>query len=254
MLKLIIKKIYNFGFRYKCPMCNSYLRAFEPYGQAFAVLAQARVVGGGFRENALCPVCQSIDRERLLYLYLLLKTDIFSKKMKLLHIAPEKTLSKLIDGKPEIDHVTADLNQKLVDVKVDLTAMPFPDNSFDAVICCHVLEHVPDDRKALCELHRVLKPGGWGILQVPLSLALNSTYEDFSITSEPDRKENFGQADHVRIYAQDYRERLEQAGFRVLIFKWTEEAELFGGDKNRFGLIRNEDIYHVKKAEPASDK
>jgi predicted SAM-dependent methyltransferase len=205
------------------------------------------VVGGGYRPNALCPICGSIDRERLLYLYLLHKTDIFEKPGKLLHVAPESRLKKLFQTKKSVDYLTADLFSTDVMVKMDITAIQFSDDYFDAIICNHVLEHIIDDGKAMSELYRILKPGGWAILQVPLSLTLKSTYEDFSISTTEGREKAFGQFDHVRIYAKDYQDRLAKAGFKVNIFNWASEAGNFGGKRNLFGLNEEEPVYFVSK-------
>jgi SAM-dependent methyltransferase len=246
-LKKLIKAIYYFGFRYKCPICNSQMRKFLPFGFSFPVLTKNNVIGGGYRLNALCPVCRSDDRERLLYLYLSINTDIFKKRTKLLHIAPEWALSSILNKQSNIDYLTADINSHKVMIQLDVTDIRFPDATFDAVICNHVLEHIIDDGKAMHELYRILKPGGWGILQVPLSLSLEKTYEDISVSTPAEREAEFGQSDHVRIYARDYIERLEKAGFQVNPFKWWENCNEFGGAENRFGLIENEIVVFVTK-------
>jgi SAM-dependent methyltransferase len=236
-----------FGLRYRCPFCCARLRTFLPYGLAFPVLKEKKVVGGGYRQNALCPICGSLDRERLLYLYLLHKTDLFAKPKKLLHVAPEPRLADVLRATPSVDYLTADLVSKRAMVKMDITDIGFPEASFDVIICNHVLEHVLDDAEAMSELYRTLKPGGWAILQVPLSLSLTHTYEDPSITTTSGREEAFGQADHVRLYAADYQDRLVRAGFTVSIFSWITEAEHFGGRRNLFGLDENERMYVVRK-------
>lgn len=234
-------------FRYRCPFCNSRLESFLPFGFTFPVLQEQRVVGGGYRENALCPTCGSLDRERLLYLYLLHKTDIFDKPTRLLHVAPEAKLADILRTKANIDYLTADNYAEDVMVKLDITDIGFPDDSFDAILCNHVLEHIINDRKAMSELYRTLKPGGWAILQVPISLTLKNTYEDFSIRTEKAREDAFGQKDHVRIYGEDYRDRLAQAGFQVNVFKWVAEAKNFGDRRNVFGLNKEESVYFVSK-------
>jgi SAM-dependent methyltransferase len=206
-----------------------------------------KVVGGGYRLNSLCPICDSFDRERLLYLYLLHKTDIFRSAKKLLHVAPEEKVKAILSSKTNLDYLTADLSAKDVRIEMDTTDIRFPDNSFDAIICNHVLEHIIDDRKAMTELRRVLKPAGWAILQVPVSLSLDQTYEDFSITTARGREEAFGQHDHVRIYAADYEAKLASAGFKVDVFRWIAEGRSFGGRKNRFGLNEDECVYVVRK-------
>jgi SAM-dependent methyltransferase len=242
----ILKRIYYFGHQNECPLCKSHVRRFLPFGLEFPVLKQKEVVGAGSR-NAQCPVCGCIDRERLLYLYLLHQTDIFQKPQKLLHIAPEPSLSKIFRDKLGKDYLAADLFPKDFMVKMDITDIQFPANTFDAIICSHVLEHIPDDHKAMGELYRVLKPGGWAILQVPISLSLKNTYEDFTITSESARAEAFGQKDHVRIYAKDYKDRLEQVGFKVEVFHWNDGTNLFGNSNNKFRLNEKEDIYIAYK-------
>ena len=118
-------------------------------------------------------------------------------------------------------------------------------SSSDAIICNHVLEHIPDDRKAMKELRRVLKPGGWGILQVPISYVLAATHEDPSIVTTEAREQAFGQYDHVRIYAKDYVDRLVGAGFKVEQFDWTKQGDAFGGSSNRFALIPEERVFAV---------
>ena len=248
-LRKLINKVRYYGYKYKCPMCGSHLRNMLPFGLDFPVLTQKMVIGGGYRLSAQCPVCESVDRERLLYLYLLTKTNVFTEQVKLLHVAPEHVLSATLKRHSNIDYLTADLNSNAVMVKMDITDINYPDNSFDVVICNHVLEHVTEDIKAMQELHRILRPGGWGILQVPMSLSLEKTYEDFSITDPSEREEVFGQSDHVRIYAKDYLDRLEESGFQINLFKWWENDKEFGGSNNRFSLLQNESIIYVTKAE-----
>jgi len=246
-LRAAMEKVVYFGFRYKCPLCNSRLRCFLPFGLKLSVFREKKVVGGGYRQNALCPICGSLDRERLLYLYLLKKTDLFEKPKKLLHVAPEPRVANILRTKVKVDYLTADISSKNVMVKMDITDICFPDHSFDAIICNHVLEHIIDDGKAISEFYRTLKPGGWAILQVPLSLTLKNTYEDFSIATIRGREEAFGQEDHVRIYAADYNDRLAHAGFKVTVFRWVTETATFGGRQNIFGLNEKECVYLVSK-------
>lgn len=246
-LKSYGNKVRFFGTRYKCPACQSNLRKWLPYGYDIPVLIEKKVIGGGYRENALCPVCRSMDRSRLVYLYLLRKTSFFDLQAKVLHVAPEKDLSKVIKLSPNIDYVTADAREGRAMVQMDITDINYPTNSFDVIICNHVLEHIVDDEKAMTELHRVLKPGGWGILQVPMSFVLDETYEDSSITTPEEREVKFGQYDHVRIYAMDYIERLQKAGFDVDVFKWEDDPE-FCADDNKFGLLESERVFVVKKS------
>ena len=243
-----IKALYYGGDRYVCPLCGARLRKFLPGGLKLPVLKDKEVVGGGYHPNILCPFCRSLDRTRLLYLYLLHKTNLFQKPRKILHFAPEKWIEDRVLQLPGADYLSADLHADNAMIKMDITDIRFPDNSFDVIICNHVLEHVVDDGKAMRELHRTLKPGGWAILQVPISLVLEKTYEDFSITTAAGREQAFGQWDHVRIYARDYKDRLEKAGFKVNVFQWTTEAENFGTRENIFGLNEQEAVYHITKA------
>lgn len=188
------------GRRVECPCCGGKFSKFLPAGVKR-------------RENVLCPLCFSLERHRLLWLYLHEQTNIFKDQIKLLHVAPEYSLSRKLQFSPNIDYLSGDLYNPAM-VKLDITNIQFDDHTFDVVICNHVLEHVPDDRKAMREIFRVLKPGGWAILQVPIKRN-QMTFEDSSITSPEDRLRYFGQADHVRYYGKDYVDRLAEAGFKV---------------------------------------
>ena len=246
ILRSHINKVRFFGFMYYCPLCNSSLRKLRPFGQQFPVLTEKKVVGGGYRLNAQCPVCHSTDRERLLYLYLLNNTKFFNKKIKMLHVAPEEVLSRIIKMYSNIDYLTADISSNKVMVKMDITEINYPADTFDVIICNHVLEHIVDDYKAISELFRVLKPGGWGILQVPISLSLEKTYEDFSVTDPAERQVIFGQSDHVRIYAVDYIDRLRKSGFEVDMFNWQEDPFFLSSNKN-YALLQSEKLFIVHK-------
>jgi predicted SAM-dependent methyltransferase len=235
---------------YCCSLCNADLEHFLPFGLDFPVLASKQIIGGGYRPHAQCPNCGSIDRERLVHLYLKHKTNIFassSEPIKLLHMAPEAKLEQELRKYAHIDYLSADLYMARAMVKMDITAMTWADNSFDVIICNHVLEHIPDDRLAMSELYRVLKPKGWAILQVPISYAIASTYEDTQITTPESREQAFGQSDHVRIYGHDYSDRLASVGFQVSVFEWSQDAELFGGQANKFSLIKEERVFFVTK-------
>ncbi len=235
------------GFKYKCPFCRRRFRTFLPCGHKHPVLKDTNVVGAGYRLNCRCPRCRSRDKERLLYLYLANETDVFVEHIRLLHVAPESNLYEEFSKHRNIEYLTADLNPWAGMIKMDITDIQYEDDSFDGIICCHVLEHVSDDRKAMSELYRTLKPGGWAILQVPISLSLNSTFEDATITTPEEREKAFGQADHVRLYARDYRDRLEEVGFLVKEFKWTTSNKYYSGSANRYGLNEDEIIYCASK-------
>jgi predicted SAM-dependent methyltransferase len=242
--KCFLRLIY-FGKAYHCPVCQSNVRLLKPLGYDLPVILEKQIVGSG-RRNAMCPVCGASDRVRLLCLFLMNKTNLFTEPVKLLHLAPEKPLMDILLKQKNLDYLTADLNPEHVMVKMDITDIQYPENTFDAIMCNHVLEHIPDDRKAMSELYRVLKPGGLAILQVPVSNVLEKTYEDFTITSQQEREKHFGQKDHVRIYGKDYTQRLKEAGFMVEEYNWSNDPDL-GNDKNRFGFNRDETIFYCTK-------
>jgi predicted SAM-dependent methyltransferase len=244
-LKLSVRKIRYSGKRYECPICNSQVRNWKPLGYDLPVIKEKQIVGGGYR-LAMCPVCESSDRVRLLYIFLKNRTQIFTKHIKLIHIAPEPPLEFIFKNHKNIDYLTADLDPEAVMKQMDITNIQFSDQTFDAIICNHVLEHIPDDQKAIQELFRVLKPGCWAILQVPFSKILDKTFEDPSVTTSEDREGIFGQSDHVRIYGKDYSERLKQAGFEVEIYKWTEDKEL-NNPNNYLGLNEDEVVFYCQK-------
>jgi SAM-dependent methyltransferase len=229
----------------KCNFCLTESDRFRPFGSTIHVLQALRVVGGGFRQNAICPTCGSLDRERAIYSILAEYTDIFRRCATVLHVAPEQCLGKVLRTRPSITYFSIDLGTRAVNVRMDITRMGFCNNTFDSIICNHVLEHVRDDLAALHEIYRVLKPEGWAILQVPIALALDRTYEDPQILSPLDRAKLYGQHDHVRLYGRDYGERLVEVGFRVIVF--NPLAALGAEAVSAFSLIPDEDVYLVKK-------
>jgi len=175
------------------------------------------------RDNVLSPGTFSLERHRLMWLYLKNETSFFTEKAKVLHIAPEQSFIKRFRAMKNIEYITSDIESPLADVKADICDLPFGDDTFDIVFCNHVLEHIPDDHKAMSELFRVMKPGGWGIFQVPISYQRDVTYEDPTVTTKEERKEKFGQYDHVRVYGLDYYKRLEDAGFNVEKVNYTRQ-------------------------------
>jgi SAM-dependent methyltransferase len=221
------------GNNVECSVCHSTFRKFLPYGRES-------------RENALCPKCLSLERHRLIWLYLERKTEFFTKKAKMLHIAPELCFMDRFEALPNLEYITGDIESPLAKVKMDIHEIPFEENTFDVIFCNHVLEHVEDDILAMKEMLRVLKPGGWAILQVPFFYPLpETTYEDKSITSPAEREKAFGQDDHVRMFGEDYGARLASAGFKVVEEKLV--MELPEEEVNRFALPKEEIIYRVEK-------
>jgi hypothetical protein len=210
----ILDVLPKLGLRYRCPFCHLSFRRLEPRGRDLPVYAELGVVGGGLRE-AECPWCRSNDRERLLYLFLRGHTDLFTRPQRILHVAPEARLRRAIERAHPALYETTDLRMPGVDFHCDLASIPRPDGSYDAVLCSHVLEHVPDDRAAMRELRRVLAPGGFAVLQVPIATRLTETRDDPGLAPEQ-RAEQHGDPTHLRLYAEpDYVARLEAASFTV---------------------------------------
>lgn len=198
------------------------------------------------RENALCPNCLALERHRLIWLYLKEKTDFFTEDIKFLHIAPELCFIHRFERLPNLDYISADIESPLAKVKMDIHKIPFEENTFDAAMCNHVLEHVEDDIKAMGEICRVLKPDGWAILQVPfMGKNLTKTYEDPAVITPAEREKVFGQSDHVRIYGQDYADRLRSAGFEVFEDRYV--MELSDAEVKKYALPPDEIIYFCKK-------
>jgi SAM-dependent methyltransferase len=163
-------------------------------------------------ERRACPRCGSRQRHRLLAIYLRERTDAFTRPQDVLHLAPEDGLRHRLRAVHGPRYVTADVEPGRADVAADIEVLPFEDDSFDAILCIHVLEHVADDRNAMRELRRVLRPGGWAVIQVPI--LRETTVEDPTEQDPAERLRRFGQDDHVRVYGADFFERLRDAGFR----------------------------------------
>ena len=222
------------GDRVYCPCCNGSFRQFLPYGFK------------SIRQNALCPYCGSLERHRLLWLYLHNRTNLFNDRLRVLHFAPEDIIQKKLRSWPYLDYTSADLDSPKAMVKMDITEIPYAENTIDVILCSHVLEHVPDDHKAMSELYRILKHSGWAILQVPLDLKRSKTFEDSNIDDPKERLRIFGQADHVRIYGQDYKNRLERVGFIVHQDPYvrTLDPVLIA----RYGLQGDEEVFYCTKS------
>ena len=216
---------YLKGNKYTDPIDNKSFRKFLPYGYQVQ------------RQNVLSPSTLSLERHRLLWLYLTNETDFFTSKKKVLHMAPEQCFLARF-RKLNHDYKTADLDSPIADVKADIINLPFNDNSFDVIFCNHVLEHVQDDTKAMKELFRVMKKGGMGIFQVPQDLNRDITFEDNSITDPKERAKIFGQYDHVRVYGRDYFDKLRSIGFKVEEVNYTQKisSEL----SSRYRLMEGE--------------
>lgn len=229
----LIRPFY-LGNKVECPVCGGHFRKFLPYGYGKAM------------DNRLCPKCLSLERHRLLWLYLKEKTDFFTAPLKVLHFAPEQPFLKRFRALKNLDYTTADLDSPIADLHLDVTAIDQPSDTYDVVICNHVLEHVSDANKAFAEIKRILKPGGWAILLVPINPDVD-TFEDPSVTDPKERERLFGQYDHVRQFGRDYAEVLRKAGFKV-----TEDRiyyEIPDEQRERMHLARRgeEIIYRCEK-------
>ena len=225
--------LYLKGRTYTDPIDGKSFRKFLPYGY------------GVQRPNVLSPSTLSLERHRLLWLYLKNETNFFTAPKKVLHFAPEQAFYKRFRKLSNLDYTTTDLESPLADVKADICNLPFQSNEFDVILCNHVLEHIPDDTKAMQELYRILKPKGLGIFQIPQDLNRETTFEDDSITDRTERARIFGQYDHVRIYGPDYFEKLRRIGFKVEEVDYT--AQLTNDEINKFRLAKGEIIPVVSK-------
>ncbi len=190
------------GDNFECPCCRGKFRKFFPAGIAR-------------RPNARCPRCGSLERHRLIWLYLQRQTDFFTLPYKVLDVAPEEFLQRKLKSLSNINYLSIDLESGLAMQKMDVTKLDLPDNSYDVIFCNHVFEHIPDDRAAMRELARVLKPTGWAILQTPVDLKREQTDEDPNISDPQERLRRFGQTDHIRIYGRDFFSRLETSGWAI---------------------------------------
>ena len=221
------------GSRYTDPIDGKQFKSFLPYGYENP------------RENVLSPSTLSLERHRLLWLFLKSNTNFFTANLKVLHFAPEQAFYKRFRKLENLDYTTTDLDSPLADVKADICNLPFDDNSYDVILCNHVLEHIPNDHKAMQELYRILKLGGWGVLQIPQDLKRTNTFEDDSITDKRERTKIFGQYDHVRIYGRDFFDKLRNVGFKVEEVDFT--AKLSQDEINKYRLAKGEIIPLVRK-------
>ena len=221
------------GTEVECPCCEGRFRAFRAHRG---------------RSGAKCPRCGALERHRALWLWLARETDLLRAELSLLHIAPEYELQRRLAKLPNLRYLSADLDSPLAMVRTDVLEMQFEDESFDVVMCNHVLEHVADDRRALSEILRVLRPGGWSVLLVPIERHRAVTFEDPAITDPAERLRIYGQEDHARVYGRDYPERLRRAGFEVEVIDPSRNCP--PAQIRSTGLVRDghvEEIYVARK-------
>ena len=221
------------GNTYTDPIDGKSYRRFLPYGYAKV------------RENVLAPGTLSLERHRLFWLYLKNETTFFSAPLRVLHFAPEQAFVQKFKKQKNLTYTTTDLNSPIADVKADICDLPFKNNSFDFIICNHVLEHIPDDTKAMQELYRVLAPSGTAIVQVPYDVKRTITFEDNTITDQSERTRIFGQYDHLRVYGMDYFKKLSSIGFDVNALDYT--SSISSDDIERYRLCKGELLPVCKK-------
>lgn len=223
-----------------CPVCDHFAPEFESFG----------VVK---RPDSKCPNCKTLERYRLLYLYLFQETDFFEGQYSVLDIGPLEGFSQVCRGHPNLKYISIDLISPKAMVKMDARRLGIANESMNCVICYHILEHIPDDHVVLAELFRVLKPKGKIFLQVPINIDSPKTFYD-PLTAPEDREKVYGQKDHVRIYGNDFQTYVEQAGFQVqrisYVNKFTPDQQRLMGLKNtyRLSLYRTcDDIFVAEK-------
>jgi SAM-dependent methyltransferase len=246
------------GTDYRCPVCGTGLRAFKPVWKSY--VRKLTEHGYVYPLDSLetfnisaysCPACDASDRERLYALFL---DDLFASldnaqaRKRFVEFAPSLALQQKIRRYPGIEYRSADLFRRTVDDQIDITDMRgYSDSSVDLFLCSHILEHVPDDLKAMRELHRILKPGGSGIVMVPLIEGVDETHEDPNLVSPAQRWKYYGQDDHIRQYGKrDFLRRLEGVGFAVE----TLGVDHFGEERFRLAGIARGSVLYVTHKRP----
>jgi len=233
VFRIFVPILYK-GNKVECPVCEKSFSKFLPYGYV------------NQRDSVLCPYDLTLERHRLMWLYLKNESDFFTKpNLNVLHIAPEQCFYKLFKNQKNLNYLTGDIESPLADLHFDLHQIPLDENKFDVVFCNHVLEHVTDAKQCMNELFRVMKPGGFGIFQVPQDFSRELTYEDPTIITPEEREKHFWQYDHVRLFGLDYPNWLRDAGFTVE--EYDPELNLTIDQIKRFRLMKNEVLYIAYK-------
>jgi len=231
--KLIAPLLYK-GNNVECPVCEKSFKKFLSYGSEVAA-----------RDNVLCPYDLTLERHRLMWLWLKNESNFFTDKLSVLHMAPEQCFHKRFQQQENLDYLTADIVSPIADMHFDLHDIPLEDNRFDVIFCNHVMEHVNDHLRCMQELFRVMKPGGWAIMQVPQDFDRAEVYEDASITSPEEREKHFWQYDHVRLFGRDYPDWLRKAGFEVE--EYIPSEHFTSEQIARFRLMEKEVLYIARK-------
>lgn len=222
------------GNSVECPVCDGSFRRFRE--------------GSARRPGTICPHCGSFARHRLMWLFLQRSTTFFHARLDVLHIAPEWGLQPRLRAMPTLNYLSVDLHMRHADLAMDITDLAFPAAMFDVVLCSHVLEHVPDDHKAMSEVVRVLRPTGWALMDAPLDWSMEASFEDDTLQDPDTRRAVFGSADHVRRYGRDYADRLRNAGFEVEIDPISFSPE----EIRRYGLSPVDD--HIFLCRPSASR
>jgi predicted SAM-dependent methyltransferase len=235
---MAFRAVLFIGRKYICPCCGWHLRAFTWGGTSLRI-----------RPLGYCPHCNSKARQRRLWLFLEENSSLSVDHLRLLHIAPNHCFSRRFMRMSNLEYVQGEYrdrpyeNLRHQSPKMDLTALPFNSNSFDAIICQHVLEHIQPDREVMKELFRVLRPGGWATISSPIRWD-QKTFEDPTIIDPKERQRAFGERIHVRIYGHDLKDRLEEAGFNVQV-DFGKDIERITREK--YGLRDDEDLFYCTK-------
>jgi len=220
-----LKQTLYYGRNRYCPICESRLTAFLACSEPP-------------RPDARCPVCGLVERHRMLWFVLRTHTDLFRRRgLSILHFAPELPFARAFARLPGVRYVTADIDPEKAMERVDIQEMGYADATFDVVLCCHVLEHIPNDRKGIGEIARVLKPGGWAALMVPV--LSERTQEDPGVTDPEERERLYGQHDHLRSYGMDFAERVESCGLSVRAFR---PGDVLGEDRMALMSVADKDV------------
>lgn len=235
----IVPNVSSSSGRKKCCICKNMVADFLPFGEKTELFSNHRIIGGGYRDSVLCPVCDSMDRERWLYFVLKNETNVFDGVCNVLHIAPEPSVMRMISANPKCDYYAGDIVRGSTMHRIDLTDIPFKNGFFDYVIANHVFEHISDEKKAFGEIRRVLKDSGKFLLSFPICMDMD-TFENPKIVSEEERLKYYGQKDHVRLYGKNYKEYIEGFGWQIKVM--TPRNCMPEDDILKYGLIADDII------------
>ncbi len=230
------KAIFYKGNNVYCNCCNKNFDHFLPYGNKE-------------RNNAVCPYCHSLERTRLLMYFLNNETSVFSTPNKLLHFAPERAIETNLKKLKNLNYITADINPAFADYEVDIQDIPFHDNKFDIIICSHVLGHIPNEAKAIDEIFRVLKPGGFALILTLIDFNRAKTFESAEVNSNEKRLEQYGEPDLLRLHGNDFAERLNRKNIDIETVKYFKNFSIEERQRYQLGTGERELIFKCIKIE-----